>query len=156
MSFWSKLTSGAWRSTSTKSILRIQFATQPLSLSSRRDCALLFSTAWTNALEIHQPIQPRNKGKSFTGFDDLTTNPDSEESNVCESCIRLFISGQRNGVLEERLKSYPSFQLETAAAHTMDIESYAKRQSAEICKKFRISTEVERYLVNRVTSGAKG
>jgi hypothetical protein len=89
-------------------------------------------------------------------FDDLTADPDSEESNVCESCIRLFISGQRNGVLEERLKLYPSIQLETAAAHTMDIESYARRRSAKICKKFGISTEVERDLVNRVTSGAKG
>jgi hypothetical protein len=83
-------------------------------------------------------------------FEDLTTDPDSEESHVCESCIRLFISGQRNGVLEERLKSYPSIQLETAAAHTADIESYAKRRSAELCKKFRISRDVESDLVNRV------
>ncbi|KAF2190709.1 hypothetical protein K469DRAFT_733387 [Zopfia rhizophila CBS 207.26] len=65
-------------------------------------------------------------------FDDLMTDPDLEEPHTRESCIRLFISGQRNGVLEQRLSSYPSIQLETAAAHTQDIESYAKRRSAEI------------------------
>ncbi|KAH8592598.1 hypothetical protein B0O99DRAFT_716361, partial [Bisporella sp. PMI_857] len=89
-------------------------------------------------------------------FDDLTINPDSEESHVCESHIRLFISGQRNGVLEERLKSCPSIQLETVAAHTTDIESYTKRRCAEIRKKFRVHTDVERDLVNRITFSAKG
>jgi hypothetical protein len=89
-------------------------------------------------------------------FEGLTRDPDSEESRTCKSCIRLFISGQRNGVLEERLSSYPSIQLETTTAHTQDIESYAEQRSAEIRKKFRISIGPERDLVNRVTSGAKG
>ena len=89
-------------------------------------------------------------------FDDLTSDPDCIESHARESCIRLFISGQRNGVLDERLSSCPSIQLETTAAHTQDIESYVKRRSAEIRYKFRISTEIENDLVNRVTSGAKG
>ncbi|RYP71616.1 hypothetical protein DL769_004656 [Monosporascus sp. CRB-8-3] len=65
-------------------------------------------------------------------FDALTVDPDSKESHICESCVRLFISGQRNGILEKRLGSYPSIRLETAAAHTQDIESYATRRSAEI------------------------
>lgn len=89
-------------------------------------------------------------------FDDLMTDPDSEELRTFESCIRLFISGQRNGVLEERLALYPSIQLETTPSHTQDIESYAKRRSVAIRNKFGISLEVERDLVNRVTSGAKG
>ncbi|KAF2968408.1 hypothetical protein GQX73_g5171 [Xylaria multiplex] len=65
-------------------------------------------------------------------FKDLTIEPDSKESHACKSCVRLFISGQRNGVLEQRLGSYPSIRLETAAAHAKDIESYATRRSAEI------------------------
>ncbi|RYP05095.1 hypothetical protein DL765_009940 [Monosporascus sp. GIB2] len=65
-------------------------------------------------------------------FDVLTVDPDSKESHTCKSCVRLFISGQRNGVLEKRLGLYPSIRLETAAAHTRDIESYAARRSAEI------------------------
>jgi hypothetical protein len=89
-------------------------------------------------------------------FDVLTVDPDSKESHNCKGCVRLFISGQRNGVLENRLSSYSSIRLETTAAHAQDIESYATRRSAEIRKKFQISREVERDLVNRVTLGAKG
>ncbi|KAH8684930.1 hypothetical protein BGZ61DRAFT_548682 [Ilyonectria robusta] len=89
-------------------------------------------------------------------FEDLTTDIDSNESGNGEFCMRLFISGQRNGILEERLRSYPSIQLETEAAHNRDIESYAKQRSAEMHKRFRFSTEEERDLVNRVTSRAKG
>lgn len=89
-------------------------------------------------------------------FNDLTTDLDSEESHPLEGCIRLFISGQRNGVLEERLGSCPSIQLETTPSHAQDIESYARQRSVAIRNKFRISPEVERDLVNRVTSGAKG
>ncbi|RTE70730.1 hypothetical protein BHE90_014874 [Fusarium euwallaceae] len=89
-------------------------------------------------------------------FDDLMTDSGSEELRTFECCIRLFISGQRNGVLEERLGSYPSIQLETTPSHTQDIESYAKQRSMAIRKKFNIRPEVERDLVNRVTSGAKG
>ncbi|RYP66506.1 hypothetical protein DL770_008790 [Monosporascus sp. CRB-9-2] len=36
-------------------------------------------------------------------FDDLTVDPESKESHTCKSCVRLFISGQRNGVLDKRL-----------------------------------------------------
>ncbi|KAI0536611.1 hypothetical protein GGR58DRAFT_381624 [Xylaria digitata] len=89
-------------------------------------------------------------------FDALTVDPDSKESRTCKCCVRLFISGQRNGVLEKRLDSCPSIRLETAEAHTKDIESYVKRRSAEIREKFQISSKKERDLVNRVTSGAKG
>ncbi|KAK5631888.1 hypothetical protein RRF57_007602 [Xylaria bambusicola] len=81
-------------------------------------------------------------------FEVLTIDPDSKESHTCKSCVRLFISGQRNGVLEQRLGSYPSIRLETAAAHTKDIELYATRRSAEIREKFRISSEAERDLVS--------
>jgi len=100
--------------------------------------------------------QAEEQERIIEWFDGLTTDPDSENSHICESSIRLFISGQRNGVLEERLNSHPSIQLETTTAHTKDIESYAKRRSADIRKKFRISTAIEEDLVNRVTSGAKG
>ncbi|KAI5461405.1 hypothetical protein BGZ63DRAFT_508560, partial [Mariannaea sp. PMI_226] len=86
----------------------------------------------------------------------LTTDTGMEQSGNCETCIRLFISSQRDGIFEKQLRLYPSIQLESAGAHSRDIESYAKRRSAEMRKKFRISAEEERELVNRVTSGAKG
>ncbi|KAI1196743.1 hypothetical protein F5X97DRAFT_202231 [Nemania serpens] len=89
-------------------------------------------------------------------FEALTIDSDLSESRTCKSFVRLLISGQRNGVLEQRLSLHPSIRLETVTAHTKDIELYATRRSAEIRQKFRISSEVERDLVNRVTSSAKG
>jgi hypothetical protein len=89
-------------------------------------------------------------------FDSLKAGSDSEELHTCESCIRIFISGQRNGFLEERLSSYQSIQLEIIVAHNQDIESYAKQRSTKIRKKFEISIAQERDLVNKVTSAAKG
>lgn len=89
-------------------------------------------------------------------FNDLTTDPDLEGLPTHESSIRLFISGQRNGVLEKRLSSYPSIQLETAKAHTQDIESYAEQRCEEIRKKFRISADENRDLVEKIASNAKG
>jgi hypothetical protein len=86
-------------------------------------------------------------------FSDVIAGQDPEGSHTC---IRLLISGRRNGVLEEHLGSSPFIRLETAAEHSQDIETYAERRSVEICKKFRKSDEVKRDLINRVTSAAQG
>jgi len=71
-------------------------------------------------------------------------------------CIRLLVSGQRDGHLEERLGSYPSIQLETAAGHSDDIKSYAKVEAAKICEQFSAGTEIEQDIIQRVTTKAKG
>jgi hypothetical protein len=77
--------------------------------------------------------------------------PDTEEL-----CIRLLISGQRDGHLEGKLASFASIQLETAAGHEEDIKSYAKFEAARICKQFSAGREVEQDIIQKVTTRAKG
>ncbi|KAF2993562.1 hypothetical protein E8E14_000024, partial [Neopestalotiopsis sp. 37M] len=56
-------------------------------------------------------------------------------SNPCggqSSNIRIFVSGQRDGVIEERLKESPALQLENMKQHMDDIERYAQEEAREI------------------------
>jgi hypothetical protein len=68
----------------------------------------------------------------------------------------LLVSGQRDGHLEEKLDSYPSIQLEKTAGHSDDIKSYAKGEAVKICKQFSAGMEVERDIIQKVTTRAKG
>ncbi|KAK4096487.1 hypothetical protein N658DRAFT_349286 [Parathielavia hyrcaniae] len=60
-----------------------------------------------------------------------------------ERCIRLLISGQRNGSLDARLKHWPAIQIDTSAAHMSDIEAHSTAISLQIQKRFRVD-EAER------------
>jgi hypothetical protein len=82
---------------------------------------------------------------------DEEANPDTDSQ-----CIRLLVSGQRDGHLEEKLHYYPSVQLEKTAGHSDDIKSYAKGEAAKICKQFFAGREVEQDIIQKVTTRAKG
>jgi len=71
-------------------------------------------------------------------------------------CIRLLVSGQRDGNLEETLDSYPSIQLEKTEGHSDDIKTYAKDEAVKISTQFSAGVEVERDIIHKVTTRAKG
>ena len=73
-----------------------------------------------------------------------------------DRCMRLLISGQRNGVLEERLRHWPTVQVDSSLSHMDDIKSYCEAESLRIQKKFGALEDVRRDIVGRVTSTAKG
>ncbi|KAG4435756.1 hypothetical protein IFR05_008770 [Cadophora sp. M221] len=78
------------------------------------------------------------------------TTPETEDV-----CIRLLISGQRDGSIERRLESVPSIQLETAIGHGEDIKSYASVEARKICQQFSATLSVEQDLVRKVVTRAK-
>lgn len=79
---------------------------------------------------------------------------ESGENN--ESCIRLFISGQRDGVLETQMSEYSTIQLETATGHDREIEAFATDMADKIQEHFRLDSEAGQNIVSRVTSQAHG
>lgn len=89
-------------------------------------------------------------------FKALMRNIDFRQSDGREGFLRLFLSGQRNGILERQLRMHPSIQLETKAGHMQDIRLYAEQRSVEMHRRFNFGTDLERDLVERVASGAKG
>jgi len=89
-------------------------------------------------------------------FEELILPKEGVAPDIDQVCIRLLISGQRDGHLEEKLRSYPSMQLDKRAEHGEDIRSYAKVEAAKICKQFSAGGEVELDIIQKVTSRAKG
>ena len=89
-------------------------------------------------------------------FEKLVAQSDSEDDDTSNPNIRLFISGQRNGILDARLSGYPSIQLESASEHARDIESYARERVKDIGRRFGLSSQEEVDLVRRTATGAKG
>ncbi|KAK0728767.1 hypothetical protein B0T26DRAFT_869746 [Lasiosphaeria miniovina] len=81
---------------------------------------------------------------------------DSQGTDSDDRNIRLLVSGQRNGILEERLSSSPNIQVELAGAHIRDIEVYAEAKSLMIQKKFSIGDEIRNDIIKRVCSAAQG
>jgi hypothetical protein len=89
-------------------------------------------------------------------FEQLMSSNEEAIPDTDGLCIRLLVSGQRDGHLEEKLDSYPSIQLEKTAGHSDDIKSYAKSEASKICKQFLAGMEVERDIIQKVTTRAKG
>jgi hypothetical protein len=76
-----------------------------------------------------------------------------------DRCIRLLISGQRNGVLDERLKHWPAIQLDSSHSHRADIKTYCEVESLQIRDQFdgvENLEEIRLDIIRRVTSRAKG
>ncbi|KAF4989706.1 hypothetical protein FDECE_14621 [Fusarium decemcellulare] len=94
--------------------------------------------------------------KVLEWFENLMSSWVSDPSGSSESCIRLFISGQRDGVLEKQMAEYPSIQLETTMGHDQDIGAFTMAVAEEIRAKFSLDSEVEQEIVSRVTSRARG
>lgn len=71
-------------------------------------------------------------------------------------CIRLLLVGQRDGVIDQCLSTYPSIKLDTIGAHARDIHEYAVSRSSEIRKRFSLSYDIQSEIVNKVTKASKG
>ncbi|KAH6632698.1 hypothetical protein F5144DRAFT_574952 [Chaetomium tenue] len=73
-----------------------------------------------------------------------------------ERCTRLLISGQRNGFLEERLKGWPSIQIDSSSAHMDDIEAYSEAKTQQIRQRFSIDETIRLDIIRKVNSRALG
>lgn len=109
-----------------------------------------------------QPARPETvQGEVIDWLESIMSVPkcNTEEEVVGEQdgrCMRLLIFGQRNGLLEERLRGYPAIQLDCSLSHMEDINAYSEAQSLRIQKKFDIDEDVRRGIMNRVTTRSKG
>ncbi|UZP36583.1 hypothetical protein NXS19_004399 [Fusarium pseudograminearum] len=70
--------------------------------------------------------------------------------------IRLFISGQRDGILESQMSHYKMIHLDMSPGHEQDIKTYAEAMANKIRSKFSLDLDLEQELVSRVTSHACG
>ncbi|KAJ3455735.1 hypothetical protein MRS44_017217 [Fusarium solani] len=70
--------------------------------------------------------------------------------------LRLFISGQRDGRLDQLLSAQPQIRLDTVSSHQNDIEEYSKSRAAEICARFSQTPEQEDELASKVTQASQG
>jgi hypothetical protein len=89
-------------------------------------------------------------------FEQLMAFNEEVISDTDGLCIRLLVAGQRDGHLEEMLGYYPSIQLEKTTEHSDDINLYAKGEAVKICRQFSAGMEVERDIIQKVTTRAKG
>ena len=71
-------------------------------------------------------------------------------------CIRLFLAGQRDGVLDQHLSVYPDIKLDTIDAHHRDIKDYAVSRTSEIRERFSLSHDNQDEIKKRVTAASKG
>jgi hypothetical protein len=79
-----------------------------------------------------------------------------DTSRSTESNIRLFISGQRDGIVESQMSGFTTICLETASGHDQDIKAFTVTMAGKIREKFSLDSEVEQEIVLRVTSRADG
>ncbi|KAK3986135.1 hypothetical protein QBC44DRAFT_373441 [Cladorrhinum sp. PSN332] len=70
--------------------------------------------------------------------------------------LRILISAQRNGFLENTLGHHPNIRLEKLNAHTADIKAYCEVRSHDIQQKFTLQDNLRADIVSRVWSGADG
>ncbi|KAF4333390.1 zinc finger protein [Fusarium beomiforme] len=80
----------------------------------------------------------------------------NDNSRDTDFNIRLFISGQRDGILESQMSHYTSIRLETVSGHDQDIKAFAATMASKIREKFSLGFEVEQEIALRVTSQAVG
>ncbi|KAK3363959.1 hypothetical protein B0T25DRAFT_470206 [Lasiosphaeria hispida] len=70
--------------------------------------------------------------------------------------VRLLISGQRDGFLDDRLRDYPQIRLDETMAHSHDIEAYVDSWSYKIQQRFKIDEGLRMDVVRKACSRAKG
>ncbi|KAI4595118.1 hypothetical protein KJ359_007093 [Pestalotiopsis sp. 9143b] len=73
------------------------------------------------------------------------------------SDIRVLVSSQRDGVIEEKLREHPTLQLESLQPHDNDIERFVRIQARVISEVFPDSEAIdEEKIVEKITTAAKG
>ncbi|KAF5697106.1 zinc finger protein [Fusarium globosum] len=85
-----------------------------------------------------------------------TMSKQDDTSRDTDFNIRLFISGQRDGILEGQMSHYTRIDLETSSGHDRDIETFAKTMAIKIRERFSLDPGVEQDIALRVTSKAGG
>jgi len=107
-------------------------------------------------------------GLDECGQESRTSKPTSEQiidwfiDKVLPACqveggtVRLLLSGQRDGVLDKRLSTYPSIGLDLTAFHKKDIQRFSEQRAREIGKRFAISKESEISIAMKVTNRSDG
>ena len=105
-----------------------------------------------------QAVKPEDaQGQVIDWLESLRKHEASSEPS--DRCIRLLISGQRNGLLDERLKHWPAIQLDSSLSHMNDIKTYCEVESLRIQEEFDIVEDIENIrldIIRRVNSRAKG
>ncbi|ETS75549.1 hypothetical protein PFICI_12493 [Pestalotiopsis fici W106-1] len=78
-------------------------------------------------------------------------------SSSVQNNIRILVSAQRDGVIEDMLKEYPTLQLENMKPHEIDIQRYVRSKAQKICQRFSDShVAVESKIVEKITTASKG
>ncbi|CAJ0546596.1 Ff.00g012230.m01.CDS01 [Fusarium sp. VM40] len=88
-------------------------------------------------------------------FESIMSKQD-DASRATDFNIRLFISGQRDGILESQMSHYTRIDLETSSGHDQDIEAFAATMAIKIRERFSLDPGVEQDITLRVTSKAGG
>ncbi|KLP18132.1 Uncharacterized protein LW94_12089 [Fusarium fujikuroi] len=85
-----------------------------------------------------------------------TMSKQNDTSRDTDFNIRLFVSGQRDGILESQMSHYTRIDLETSSGHDQDIEEFAATMAIKIRERFSLEPGVEQDIALRVTSKAGG
>ena len=87
----------------------------------------------------------------------VSEDPVDHDSNLESRSIRLLISGQRNGILEERLSKYLHIKLEAIPQHENDIRAYTVAKVDLIKEQNpRVSKDIQLEILEKVCSASHG
>ncbi|KAK4183033.1 hypothetical protein QBC35DRAFT_526351 [Podospora australis] len=122
------------------------------------DCILLQRRCWIvlDGLDECDQICPKNGTPESVRLINWFLEqilPDVESEN---GFVRLLISGQRDGHVDQVLSGFPSINLDTMEHHKHDIQLYTYRWAAEIRKRFNLDHTKEREIAEKVGIRAKG
>lgn len=127
-----------------------------LALQAQRRCFVVVDGL--DECDEDQPGKPQAaQGKIIDWLESLHRQEADSEPN--DRYIRLLISGQRNGVLDERLKHWPAIQLDSSRSHMDDIKTYCEVESLQLREEFNGVENLENIrldIIRKVTSRAKG
>lgn len=70
--------------------------------------------------------------------------------------VRLLISGQRDGHIDQMLFQHPGINLDATEPHIKDIEAFTRSKAALIRTRFSLDPSVESQIVEKVTATSKG
>ncbi|ETS80318.1 hypothetical protein PFICI_07847 [Pestalotiopsis fici W106-1] len=78
------------------------------------------------------------------------------ETSAQGSSLRLLITGQRDGILDKALFKYPTFKLDTFAAHLDDIKSFTRAEASKLGRRFSLEGFEEQSIAKKVVEASNG
>jgi len=86
-----------------------------------------------------------------------TTRATGPGTDPGHCCLRLLVSSQRNGYLEQRLRDYPQIQLESVPGHEQNIKVYVETKIRQLKdEKPGVTEQMQQDILRKVCSAAKG